>query len=90
MRGWLEQQAQRWNDDGVEGLKSTPDDLFYLYKQYCDDEGVEAKKKRSFATSLSFEKLDFKSEVGWDADMKKSVRKYDINVADLMVKLKLN
>ena len=90
MRGWLEQQAQRWNDDGVEDLKTTPDDLFYLYKQYCDDEGVEAKKKRSFATSLSFEKLDLKSEKQWDADMKKSVRKYDINVADLMVKLKLN
>jgi len=89
MRSFLETQAMRWFDDGVTDLNATPDDLYYLYHNYCLDEGLEAKKKRSFATALSFEKLDFKSVKTWDADLKKSVRIYNINIAKLKSRLGL-
>ena len=60
-----------------------------MYQSYCQDEGVEPKKKRSFATALSFERVVPKSENQWDTELKKSVRKIDINVATLMTKLGL-
>tara|TARA_R110000744_G_scaffold66179_4_gene135281 strand:+ start:78 stop:491 length:414 start_codon:yes stop_codon:yes gene_type:complete len=74
MKGFLQRQTLQWFADGVDDLKATPDELFRMYQSYCQDEGVEPKKKRSFATALSFEKLDLKSEVQWDQELKKSVR----------------
>ena len=89
MKGFFTRQTLRWLQEGKTSFKITPDELFDLYYEYCHDEGVEPKKKRSFATALSFEKLDLKSEVQWDQELKKSVRKYDISVATLMTKLGL-
>ena len=89
MRGFFIRQTLRWFEQGKTRFKTTPDKLFDVYCEYCHDEDVEPKKKRSFATAMSFEKLDLKSEKTWDVDLKKSVRKYEINVDELMTKLGL-
>ena len=89
MKGFLQRQTLRWFADGVDDLKITPDELFRMYQSYCQDEGVEPKKKRSFATLLSFERVVPKSEKQWDKELKQEVRKYDISVATLMTKLGL-